>query len=285
MNMIWNDRQGRLSPIKSATLIPAILPAVFIAYWFYSGALQPLSVKNAIHLTGDWAVRFLVITMALTPVQRILNYPKIALVRRMLGVTAFSYAIVHFSLYIMNSKFDLGFVASEIIHRFYLTIGFLTLLGLSALAATSTDSAMRKLGGNWKKLHRIVYALGGLGLFHYFLQSKLDVTPATLLAGLFMLAMTIRIMISQRITLSFLNLCGASLAASMLTAGVEYAWYGLATGVNPTKIFLANFMVHFGLRPAITVLLVGLIVACVSAVRPLLTKQRHVNFSRQSVSQ
>jgi methionine sulfoxide reductase heme-binding subunit len=265
MMMVWNDRQGRFSPLKSATLAAAVLPAVLIAYWFFTGALQPLSVKGAILLTGTWAVRFLVIALALTPVQRVFNYSKIVLVRRMVGVTAFAYALTHFTLFVINSKFDLGFVATEIFKRFYLTIGFVTLLGLGALAATSFDAAVRKLGASWKKLHRIVYGLAGLGLFHYFLQSKVDVSAATLMAGLFMLAMCIRVMIAQRIALTMWNLLGAAFLASALTAGVEFAWYGLATGVNPKAVFLANFMISFGLRPAVIVGLVGIAVGALAA--------------------
>jgi sulfoxide reductase heme-binding subunit YedZ len=279
--MIWNDRQGRFSPLKFVTLALAILPALFITYWFFSGALQPLSVKNAIHLTGDWAIRFLVVALALTPIQRILNYPKIALLRRMVGVTAFAYALAHFTLFIVNSKFDLGFVATEIFKRFYLTIGFVVLLGLSALAATSTDTAVRKLGANWKRLHRVVYGLSVLGLFHYFLQSKIDVSAATLMAGLFILAMTIRVMIARRMALTPPALLGAAVMAATLTAGVEFAWYGLATGVNPVKILLANFMFGFGLRPAAIVLLSGLAVAAVAFAKNF---QLAPKLNRQSAS-
>jgi methionine sulfoxide reductase heme-binding subunit len=281
MNMIWNDRQGRLSPLKSATLALAVAPALVIAYWFFTGALQPLSLKNAIHLTGDWAIRFLVLTLALTPLQRILNHPKITLIRRMLGVTAFAYALTHFTLYVINVKFDLAFTADEIIHRFYLTIGFVTLLGLTALAATSFDSAMRKLGQKWKMLHRIVYALAALGLFHYYLQSKIDVSAATLMTGLFFLAMTIRLMIQRRISLASINLAVAAVIGAALTAVAEFAWYGLATGINPTKVFAANFTVAHGLRPALIVLLVGLGVAAVVALKNYKAAPR---FSRQSAS-
>lgn len=262
---LWTDRQGRFSPVKTATLVLAVTPAIIIAYWFFTGALQPLSVKNALHLVGDWAIRFLVLTLALTPLQRILNYPKLALIRRMMGVTAFAYALAHFSLYIVNVKFDLAFVTSEIIHRFYLTIGFAALLGLSALAATSFDSAVRNLGAKWKTLHRLIYAIAVLGLFHYFLQSKIDVSAATLMAGLFLLAMTVRLMIARRMALTPLSLAGAAVVGSLLTAATEFAWYGLATGIKPGKILLANFSVGFGLRPAVIVLLVGLVVAAVAA--------------------
>lgn len=277
MNMIWNDRQGRLSPLKATTLLVAVAPAAVIAYWFFTGALLPLSIKIALRLVGDWAVRFLVLTLALTPLQRIFNYPKIALVRRMLGVTAFSYALAHFILYLINVKWNLSFATSEIIHRFYLTIGFVTLLGLSALAATSFDAAVRKLGAKWKMLHRIAYGLAVLGLFHYYLQSKIDVSSATLMAGLFLLSMTVRVMVSRRITLTPLALCGAAVVATALTALTEFAWYGLATGVNPSRVFMANFMVNHGLRPALIILLVGLAVAALAYAR-----QWKLNSNRQS---
>ncbi len=279
---LWNDRQGRFSLLKTATLALALAPAIVIAYWFFTGALLPLSVKTALHLMGDWAVRFLVLTLALTPIQRILNYPKIALVRRMLGVTAFTYALAHFALYIVNVKYDLAFVASEIIHRFYLTIGFAALLGLSALAATSFDSAMRKLGAKWKTLHRMVYGIAVLGLFHYYLQSKIDVSAATLMAGLFLLAMTARVMVARRITLTPISLVIAALVGSVLTAATEFAWYGLATGIKPGRVFLANFSVAHGLRPAMIVLLVGLAVAVIAAFKQY---QSAPKLSRQSASQ
>ncbi len=278
---LWQDRQGRFSPLKTATLALAVAPALMTAYWFYTGALQPLSVKNAIHLTGDWAIRFLVLTLALTPLQRMLNNTKIALIRRMLGVTSFAYAITHFSLYIVNIKFDVGLLVSEITHRFYLTIGFVALLGLSALAATSFDSAVRKLGQNWKRLHKISYALAVLGLFHYFLQSKIDVFAATYTAGLFILAMVLRYMVSRRMSLTSLNIAFAAGIACVLTAGLEYAWYALATGISPMRVFQANFSVAHGLRPALIALAVGLIS---SAIIYLRTLQKTAFPNRQSAS-
>ncbi len=255
----WTDRQGRFSPLKAGTLALAVLPAMVIAYWFLTHQLGPLAVKAALRLMGDWAIRFLVITLALTPLQRLLNWPKIALLRRMLGVTAFAYALTHFMLYIVNVKFDLGFVVSEIIARIYLTIGFVALLGLSLLAATSFDSAIRRLGKKWKLLHRLVYAIAVLGLMHYFIQSKIDVSPATVMAGLFILLMIYRVAIARRMALTPVVLAASAGLAGLLTALTEFAWYGLATGVSPLRIAKANYMFTFGLRPAVIVLLVGLV--------------------------
>jgi len=253
------DRQGRFSPLKAGTLAIALLPGLVIAYWFMTHQLGPLAVKSTLRLIGDWTIRFLVLTLALTPLQRIINWPRIALVRRMLGVTVFAYALTHFILYIVNSKYDLDFVKEEIIHRFYLTIGFAALLGLSLLASTSFDAAIRKLGCRWKQIHQLVYGIAVLGLLHYFIQSKIDVSPATLMAGLFFLLMIIRAFIARRVALSVKVLGLSAILASLATAVAEFAWYALVTGVDPWRIAKANLLITYGLRPAVLVLLVGLV--------------------------
>jgi len=253
------DRQGRFSPLKAITLALALVPVAVIAYWFFTHQLGPLAVKAALRLVGDWTIRLLVITLALTPLQRVLNWPKIALIRRMLGVTTFAYALMHFTLYIVNSKFDLVFVASEIVLRFYLTIGFVAFIGLSLMAATSFDAAIRKLGKNWKTLHRFVYGIALLGLLHYFIQSKIDVSPAVLMTGFYILLMIYRIFIAKRVALTAAVLAFSAVLACLLTALTEFAWYALTTGVDPWRIAKANLMFSFGLRPAAIVALVGLI--------------------------
>lgn len=258
---LWTDRSGRFSFLKASTLLLVLIPAAIIAYALWHNDLGPLPYKDALRRIGDWTIRFLVITLALTPLQRIVGWPKLALIRRMLGVTTFAYALAHFSLYVVNEKFDLAFVASEIALRVYLTIGFVTLIGLSLLALTSTDWAVRKLGRNWKRLHLIVYALAALGLLHYFIQSKIDVSQPVLWSGLFLLLMIYRVVIKLRWPLSPLVLLGCAILAGLLTAGVEFAWYGLATGVGPFRVLKANLAFAYGLRPAWVVLIAGLAVA------------------------
>ncbi len=198
----WTDRAGRLSFLKTGTFVLVCVPALLVAIALWRNELGPLPYKEALHQIGDWTVRFLVATLALTPLQRILMWPRLALIRRMLGVTAFAYALTHLTLYIVNEKFDLVFVASEIVKRIYLTIGFTALIGLSLLAATSTDAALRRLGRNWKRLHMIVYGIAVLALLHYFMQSKIDVSQATLWSGLFLLLMIYRVAVKLRFTLT-----------------------------------------------------------------------------------
>ena len=108
-------------------------------------------------------------------------------------------------------------------------------------------------------IHRLIYGIAVLGLLHYFIQSKIDVSPATLMAGFFVLLMIHRIFISQRMALTPLVLAISAGLAGLLTALTEFAWYALATGVDPWRIAQANLMVSFGLRPAVIVALVGLI--------------------------
>jgi methionine sulfoxide reductase heme-binding subunit len=265
--LLWQDRQGRFSPLRSGTLALGLLPAIVITYWFATHQLGPLGVKEAMKLIGLWGLRFLVASLALTPIQRMFNWPKLALIRRMAGVTAFTYLFAHFALYIAYSKYDLGFVASEIVSRVYLTIGFAALLGLGLLAGTSFDAAMRRMGPRWKTLHRAAYTLVALGLLHYFIQTKIDVTPATLLAGVFVLLMIYRAAIWRRIALKPPVLAAVAVTAGLATAGLEFAWYALATGVDPWRIARANLMLGFGLRPAVIVALAGLAPAAIVLLR------------------
>jgi methionine sulfoxide reductase heme-binding subunit len=272
--LLWQNRQGRFSALRAGTLALALLPAIVIAWWFFSGQLAPLDVKEAMKLIGLWGLRFLVATLALTPLQRMFNWPKLALIRRMAGVAAFAYLAAHFTFYIIHSKYDLAFVANEIVSRVYLTIGFVALVGFGLLAGTSFDAAVRRLGPKWKQLHRLAYPLTALGLLHYFIQTKIDVTPATLLAGLFLLLMIYRVMISRRIALAPLALAVAALVAGLSTAALEFAWYGLATGVDPWRIAKANLMLAFGLRPALIVALAGLAVAVAVYAKPYIRVTR-----------
>lgn len=278
----WTDRSGKFSPLKAAVLTGACLPALWLAWQAASGALGtagspgplgPRPVTEAIHETGDWAIRFLWISLAVTPLRRIANWPKLIIVRRMLGVTALCYALAHFSLYIVDLKFDLVRVATEIALRFYLTIGFAALLGLVTLGSTSTDAAIRRLGGNWGRLHKIVYGIGLLAAFHFFIQSKADVFEPTLMAGFFLLLMLYRLAHWRGFSLtSPFVLVAIAVLGALGTAAVEYAWYGIATGVPPGRVLAANLQFSFSIRPAWWVLATGLAVAAVAVVRSWLGK-------------
>ena len=169
-----------------AVFLALFAPCAWTLFSYELGTLGPRPLIEAIHQTGLWAIRFLMISLAITPLRRALQWPRLILVRRMVGVAAFGYATLHLALYIVDQAFDWRLVASEIVFRFYLTIGFLALMSLSVLAATSTDGMIRRLGGRrWRRLHQSVYVIAVLALVHYFIQSKLNVAEPMVVAGLF----------------------------------------------------------------------------------------------------
>ena len=264
----WRDRHGRFLPLKAAVLAAAFVPGALIAWWWAHGMLGGRPTIEAIHDVGDWTVRWLLISLAITPASRMLNWPRLLTVRRIVGLTALAYLLAHFILYIVDQKYALLFVASEIARRFYLTIGFIALTGLAILGATSTDGWTRRLGRWWKRLHRLIYFLAVLALLHYFIQSKSNVSEPVYMSGLFVWLMIWRVLpiAWQRSMIACLIL---SVAAGFITAGIEFAWYGIATGISPWRVFAANETIRFGLRPAHYVVLTGLAAALLMALSRL----------------
>lgn len=258
----WTDRAGRLSPLKLGVFVATLAPALWLAWAAAGGALGAKAVMAAVHESGDWAIRFLVATLAVTPLRRILAAPRIATVRRMLGLAALAYALLHLLLYVVELNFDVPRVASEIVSRVYLTIGFAALAGLAVLGATSTDAAIRRMGKAWGRLHRIVYLLAVLGVLHYFMQSKVNVTQAVLIGGLFLLLMAYRTGFAAGLPMPrWYVLAGFAVLGGLMTAGIEYAWYALATGIRADRVLAANLRFPEIIRPAWWVFFAGLGVA------------------------
>jgi len=258
----WTDRRGSLSLLRLLVFIALLLPAVAIVYSLAFGPVQADPFEREQHAAGLWTVRLLLITLAVTPLQRIFAWNRILGVRRTLGVSVLAYALLHVTLYAAQEHWNILKIASEIVLRFYLTIGFLAMLGLVLLGATSFDAAIRRLGRNWQRLHSLIYAIGVLALFHFFLQSKSDVTQATLMTGLFLLLMLYRLAVKAGFSLANpLILAACAGLGSAATAGVEFAWYAFATGIPADRVFLANFDISLTIRPAVWVGIIGLGVA------------------------
>jgi sulfoxide reductase heme-binding subunit YedZ len=266
MMVPWRDRHGRFLPLKAAVLFAGCIPGAVLAFWWATGALGGRAVIEVIHGNGDWAIRFLLISLAITPAARVLNWPRILLVRRIVGLTALAYAVAHLCLYVVDQNYNLVVVALEILRRFYLTIGFVTVLGLGVLGATSTDGWARRLGRWWKRLHRAIYVLGAVALLHYFIQSKSNVSEPVFMSGLFLWLMLWRALPMgwQRSQIAQLAL---SVVAACATAGIEFTWYALATGINPWRVLAASETISFGLRPAHYVALVGLAATVLAGLR------------------
>jgi sulfoxide reductase heme-binding subunit YedZ len=266
----WNDYSGKLSPLKLTVFIALFLPASWTAFAFVTGNLGARPLNEAIHQQGLWTIRLILIALAITPLRAILQWPRLILVRRMVGVAAFAYVIVHFSLYIVDQNFNLLTVAREIAQRIYLTIGFTALVGLAVLAATSTDKMVRRLGRRWQSLHRLVYLICLLGLIHYSMQSKLEQWEPTIADGIFVWLMGYRLLAAKfavRGRLPLAWIAGLGAVATVMTGVGEALYFRIAFGVDPIRVLGADFSLRTGVRPAVIVCAFSLAVLAAGALR------------------
>lgn len=237
----WQDGNARLSPVRAAALLLAALPALWIGWQALNGLLGPRPVTAAIHQSGDWAMRLLVATLFITPLRRLLHWPKLIGARQIFGLASAGYAFAHLALYAMDQKFDLLHVAGEIARRIYLGIGSMALIGLMILTATSGRSAVRRLGGaEWTRLHRLVHPVAALALLHFFIQSRLDVTEPLLLSGLLLWLWGYRWM-QKHASVETGALAGLAVTATLGTLFIQLGWYGLATRVRVSAILEGMF--------------------------------------------
>lgn len=256
------DRRGRFSPFKAGCLALVAAPGLWLAAGYAADALGPRPLTEVIHGLGLWSIRLLFLSLAVTPLRHLLRWPQLMLVRRMLGVAAMAYALLHLAAYAADEAFDLAKVATEIALRVYLTIGFAALLGLAALGATSTDGVIRRLGGRrWQALHRLAYPVAALAVVHFFLQSKLVVAEAAVMGGLFAWLMGWRLV--RRLGLARAEAAmlrwsaGLAAGAALLTALAEAAYYGLVRGVDPLLVLQANVDYGLGTTPGWMVLFIA----------------------------
>jgi sulfoxide reductase heme-binding subunit YedZ len=259
---IWRDRRGRLSPLRIGALALLLLPVAIAIYDWETIGFGARPLNDVIHRTGYWALIFVLVSLAVTPLRRIARYGTLIDVRRMIGVGAFVFAFAHICLYIADQSYDLFKVASEIVLRLYLTIGFVALTGLALLAATSTDAMVKRLGGlRWRRLHQIVYVIALLALIHFFQQTKADQSVPIFAAGVFLWLMLYRVVAArtERSELSGLTLLILSVAVAILVFAGEAIGIGLYYRVSPMRVLSTAFDFD-AIRPGWLVLGAGLAV-------------------------
>ena len=249
------EKNGNLSPHKLIAFTGSCAPALYLLGRMISDDLGAQPLVELTHETGEWSVRLLFLSLCVTPARRLFNAPKLIFMRRTLGVAAFFYALAHFFLYVIDQNFALGTVAREIVLRLYLTIGFVALLMMTALGLTSTDSAIRRIGGaRWNKLHKLSYIIAILAVVHFLLQKKLNIYEPTWMAGLLAWLLFYRFVQKRAHDVGLPHLIGLVIAATLFTIAAEALWYGLLTGVNWQRVLQANLMFPDAVRPAWVVL-------------------------------
>ncbi len=162
--------------LKPLTFALCLLPAAWLAGSAYGDGLGANPIEAITHFTGNWALRFLLLSLAVTPLRRVTGWNEVVRYRRMLGLFAFFYAALHLATYlVLDHFFDWRAALADVRERPYITAGATALLCLLPLAVTSTRAWIRRLGRRWTTLHRLVYVAAAAAVVHYWWLVKADV--------------------------------------------------------------------------------------------------------------
>lgn len=167
--------------LKVVVFLLCLVPFFLLIGGGLTGNLGANPVETITHTTGDWILRFLVLTLCITPLRRLTGWNQAVRFRRMLGLFAFFYACLHFTIYVLSiSNLNIGEIATDITKRPYVTVGFTSFVCMIPLAMTSTRKWIARLGGKrWQMLHRLIYVSAVAGVLHYLWLVKLDTTSPT----------------------------------------------------------------------------------------------------------
>jgi methionine sulfoxide reductase heme-binding subunit len=183
-----------IGPAKAILFLLCLVPLAHLVQAWHADALGANPIEAITRGTGDWTLRFLLITLAVTPLRRLTGLHWLLRLRRMLGLFCFFYACLHFTTYIwLDQFFDLQAMARDILKRPFITVGFAAFVLLVPLAATSNNFAIRRLGGRqWQSLHRSVYAIAILGVTHYWWLVKKDISEPLMYASILAVLLGLR---------------------------------------------------------------------------------------------
>lgn len=202
----WSPPRWLRPVVFVVCLIPAAWVIAAIASDFFQGTrlLGSNPIKEAEHFTGRWVLRFLMVTLAVTPIRQTLGWNWLQRYRRMLGLFAFAYATLHLSIYFfLDLELAWGDLAADIVKRPYITIGMAAFVLLVPLAVTSTAKMVKRLGGKrWAALHRLIYVIVVLGTIHFWMAVKRDITDPLIFAAIFAFLLGYRVVKWRRRTLA-----------------------------------------------------------------------------------
>ena len=178
---------------KVFLFVVCLIPLFLLGWRAYTGDLTANPIEYITHTTGDWTIRFLLITLTVTPLRKLVNQPLLIRFRRMLGLFAFFYGTLHFSTYLVDKSIDLHEIWADIYKRPFITVGFTGLMCMVPLAVTSTAGWVRRLGAKrWQLLHRLIYFSALAGVIHYYWLVKSDVRLPLLYAAILTILMAYR---------------------------------------------------------------------------------------------
>jgi sulfoxide reductase heme-binding subunit YedZ len=180
--------------VKPLLWVAGLAPLAWQIWAFLTGHLEAEPVKGMEHFTGRTTLIILFITLAITPLRRLSGRNSLVKVRRLLGLFAFFYAVIHFSIFLVFDL-ELSFkdLATEVVKRPYITVGFTVLLMLTTLAVTSPQFMVRKLGKRWQQLHRLIYLAAAGGVIHFLWAQKKDIRLPLIYAAVLAVLLGVRL--------------------------------------------------------------------------------------------
>jgi len=189
-----------LKPLKIAVFAACLVPAAALTYRaLVSGDLGVNPVETLTHETGQWALRLLLATLAVTPLRRLTGWNRLIAFRRMLGLFAFFYAILHLSVWVVfDHYFTLQTMLEDVVKRPFITAGTVALLTMLPLALTSTAWSIRRLGKRWQTLHRLIYVSAAAAVVHFLWKEKVIIDETLMYAAILAVLLGIRVVFALR---------------------------------------------------------------------------------------
>jgi sulfoxide reductase heme-binding subunit YedZ len=181
---------------KPIVFLLCLLPALLVVgdAFGVTGSLGANPIENILDRFGNWALRFIMIALAVTPLRRLTNWNWLSRFRRMFGLFTFFYAFMHFITWLaLDRELRFADISEDLLERPFITLGFVAVLLLCALALTSFTAIRRRMGRNWQKLHYAAYIIGVLGVWHYWWQVKKDITEPLIYAVILSVLLGLRI--------------------------------------------------------------------------------------------
>ena len=180
-------------------MLLALAPAAVLLLRFLGDGLGANPIEELSHASGDWTLRFLLVSLAVTPARRLLRLPALAPLRRSFGLAAFAWASLHLATYIgLDLAFDWDALLEDLRERRFVTAGFAAYCCLLPLALTSTRRSQRRLGRRWQRLHRLVYVSAALAIVHYLWLVKADLRPPLVHGAILAVLLGLRLRGRQR---------------------------------------------------------------------------------------
>jgi sulfoxide reductase heme-binding subunit YedZ len=185
--------------VKPLIFLICLIPLISLFWDAFQGYLGANPIEKVTHITGEWALRFLLLTLSVTPARKLLGWHFLLRLRRMVGLYAFFYACLHFLTYlVLDQFFDFDEIIKDILKRPYITVGFAAFVLLIPLAVTSTNTMMKRLGRRWKPLHQLIYVIGVLAILHFLWLVKADNLEPLVYACILLVLFMARVWLQRR---------------------------------------------------------------------------------------